>query len=914
MKTYPSLPTLKVKTMRLLIIILLLAISTTSFAASSVNPVITPQQPVIVSTPGSTFSLTPTPGDASVQYLSQIFGQVGNVLTGTNDTLIAQVFYGFNYAVIFLACILIVYTLFVSILNTAQDGEMMGKKWSSIWVPLRMVAGLALLLPVSAGYSAMQVIVMWVVLQGVGAADSIWGIAVKGLTNNQGTFNPPTLTSEEGMKTSRNAFAASESLLNFQVCMNVLNQVYSENTGSGSSCQVVPISNTTNEYQISCSETIFIPEEEGGGSNVLMNCGTITPDYSSISTNYPNLEPGGGPSNFQIYTGVQTGLSQMLAAITPAAQAITNDVAAVSYNNSPITIIPENAISTGATDYTAPVTQAITNYIIAVGKENPQKLFNAMKSITQQLISDYNLPINTESDLGAKYPPCNATQEQEVINDVKSDMKEFPNLYRGNDISYSEFQTHMNTIVNRYGCDPLPNDHPKNTTSKMESTGWFDAGQYYLVLAERSFVKANASNIAMGGRYNTYGHGSIELQYTGEPAIAGVNLVPYQDAVNKYASIERSSIRNSLPKTAPVWMGESSLNAPNSGDPSDAMVNSINQAMGQWSALYAQLSGYVYMHQSYISESGGSSSCGLGIFCSHSWTAYHFGNGRKRFQDPFIAIQNFGTYLIYDAVQGFKNTGLWFSSTEAEEWWKYALPGGSIWGNQAIDDMIAAAWYLPVGVAILGAMLSAGIMMGVYMPLIPFILFTLGAIGWLLGVVEAMVAAPIVCFGLMHPNGQNEVVSKAEPAVMLLINTFIRPGLMVVGLLVSLGLVYVCISVINDGFATVLSSLVTFGARTSGAFVAAAFMGIYGLLLVLVVQKCFSLVSLIPDSVLRWIQGGEAAREQFGAFDQIGEQMGQKVGSAASSAGQAAGQSSTQQASGEEQIAGNAQKKEDGLF
>jgi len=53
----------------------------------------------------------------------------------------------------------------------------MGKKWSSIWIPLKAVTGMLLMVPTpGSGYSLVQVVVMWVVLQGVGAANFIWNI------------------------------------------------------------------------------------------------------------------------------------------------------------------------------------------------------------------------------------------------------------------------------------------------------------------------------------------------------------------------------------------------------------------------------------------------------------------------------------------------------------------------------------------------------------------------------------------------------------------------------------------------------------------------------------------------------------------------------------------------------------------
>ena len=280
--------------------------------------------------------------------------------------------------------------------------------------------------------------------------------------------------------------------------------------------------------------------------------------------------------------------------------------------------------------------------------------------------------------------------------------------------------------------------------------------------------------------------------------------------------------------------------------------------------------------------------------------------------DPIIVLQQFGHALIQDSIQGYKNEGDYFNQKSFHEWLSNIF--GKLFGNNDIDRMISAMWYLPLGFVVLSMMMTAGIMLEVYMPLIPFILFTLGGIGWLLGVIEAMVAAPIVCFGIMHPNSQNDFVGRAEPAVMLIINMFLRPALMLIGMMLGIGLIYVSLEVINAGYSQVVGSMLTYGSNLQDPFTATCLMAIYSLFVVLVVQKCFSLISIIPDNVLRWIQGGDVTRQQFGEMGQIEQQMSQKLGSAAGQLSQGVASTGQQQAQGNIQIAGNNQSAEDSLL
>lgn len=110
--------------------------------------------------------------DISVKILSQLFG--GLMPDGGTDA-----FHGaittFNGAVLIVGGILATYTLLAGTLGTAHDGEMLGKKFSSVWIPIRYALGTALVLPVlTGGYCMMQQMVMWCILQGVGLANTVW--------------------------------------------------------------------------------------------------------------------------------------------------------------------------------------------------------------------------------------------------------------------------------------------------------------------------------------------------------------------------------------------------------------------------------------------------------------------------------------------------------------------------------------------------------------------------------------------------------------------------------------------------------------------------------------------------------------------------------------------------------------------
>ena len=121
---------------------------------------------------------TPPPGDTSVDFLHEIFGKIVNMVASGDDPrgadaddVLGKMMAVFNTAVLFLGMVFVAYTTVTGTINSAHDGEILGKKMSEIWVPIRTVGGTALVLPLASGYSTLQIGVLWLALQGVGIAE-----------------------------------------------------------------------------------------------------------------------------------------------------------------------------------------------------------------------------------------------------------------------------------------------------------------------------------------------------------------------------------------------------------------------------------------------------------------------------------------------------------------------------------------------------------------------------------------------------------------------------------------------------------------------------------------------------------------------------------------------------------------------
>jgi defect in organelle trafficking protein DotA len=185
--------------------------------------------------------------------------------------------------------------------------------------------------------------------------------------------------------------------------------------------------------------------------------------------------------------------------------------------------------------------------------------------------------------------------------------------------------------------------------------------------------------------------------------------------------------------------------------------------------------------------------------------------------------------------------------------------------------------------------ISIGFICAYYVPLLPYMIFTFGTLGWFMAVIEAMVAGPIVALGVMTPEGEG-MLGKAEQGMMILVNVFLRPSMMIIGFVMGSVLTYVFVWVVGEGYHRAAQYLLagncgsstcmawqsgdtsgnaayTAGLKMDTGTFSMIFGGVtYSLMYVFlyqtVVEKSFDLIHLLPDQILRWIGGHP---EQYGS-------------------------------------------------
>lgn len=238
----------------------------------------------------TTGPFTVSNNDISLKILAQIFGSLTPI--GGDDAFKSAIG-TFNGAVLIVGGILATYTLLAGTLGTAHDGEMLGKKFSSVWIPIRYALGTALVLPVlSGGYCVMQQLVMWCILQGVGLANTVWSAYLKS----------PNLTAKVYMTTNnkRAVIDFANNVAMAQICTQANASVLNDGSTGGGLIDKISKSVLTYKYDVAYSAdgtSAYFGDQYGKLTSITKyNCGFANlpkkPDSAGVIT--PTSASSGG--------------------------------------------------------------------------------------------------------------------------------------------------------------------------------------------------------------------------------------------------------------------------------------------------------------------------------------------------------------------------------------------------------------------------------------------------------------------------------------------------------------------------------------------------------------------------------------------------------------------------------------------
>ncbi len=877
-----------------------------------------------------TMSFAPPASDISVAFLGNLFGLVDGVLHGTGSQIMGAMFTVFNAAVLGLGGIVMMYIILVSTMNTAHEGQMLGQKWSSIWVPVRATIGLSFLIPKTSGYCLMQIFVMWVVLQGVGVADKIWSGALDYLNDGgvivQANMAPAVSTSADNFE----VLTGAANMLYGQVCMVALQKqletlrtgyLAAKEKGSGA-CSGSPISTLVSfcgESVPEFADTVDPLTAYNDASDTATSFSVQMPNITDSSSIYASLSGICGVINWNAVASSDSlsaadaqqkqdsraaAVEQMYLDLLPTAKSIVNNdpqintdaattdmASAIGVNQLGVPQDSNGAICTGGDCPYWGADVSISEPVLLAGTElqNAVADYNAIMASALKLISD-DSNIDTSVD------------EREFINKAKASGwikagSYFFQLAVLNGSSASSTTTDSDTglsnntmsstgaITSAFGGNSCAGRYQK--LCEFFTLNAVAAVQQVASLLDGTGLDGGSAALMTPPKYSngvTAQTGAASTTVFGYAANAA--LITLADQAGASTTVDVTASSNwSTPTSSyePVGISFNCSGTKNWGAIGKCMFNNIVKNF--WGSLIRPLLDdfLVAMKDAMTNITD--------IFIIKPMTGFIliFQNGIDILTtegiNPVIALAKMGQAYIDFSMDVYVALAI------------AAIPGSFFPPFYALF-MCAA----PIFFAWEGIMIGIGFTTTYFVPFLPYMIFTFGAIAWLIIVIESMVAAPIVALGIAHPEG-HDALGKSEAGFMILLNVFLRPGMMIIGYIAGISLSFVGIWVMSSGFNEGLSYMQSnemWGAidagkyrltkiawtKYFGMFFAAL---LYTMLYLTIVQQSFTLIAVLPDKILRWIGGQQESVGQDAhkwgdeAKGKIGE-AGTKTGDAGSAA------------------------------
>jgi conjugal transfer/type IV secretion protein DotA/TraY len=687
----------------------------------------------------------PTCSDVSVGILHQIFGPIIDVLVrgadpntvASTSNVLATMFGYFNSGLLVVASLIISYVASVGAINTANDGEAMGKAWSSVWTPLRIVAGGAVLLPSASGYSFIQMFVLTLSLWSVGFANQLYRV---GMTMGFLKTDNIVASSTTMPPSSFGLRDFAKQYLSVSYCAHVANAVYADQMGTPI-VQANGQADRVNTVEGRVEYTFFVKDRNpatniGGGDPI---CGTVK------LTSYTPAGAAEATGTSAAIAALHSGLS---VAKIQAATALMADI------NAWVATMPTDINQTGwvieskrFNDIVKQREDALASQITAQVGSGTANVNNGISTFINELTKDgWTMAGGWYQRVGAIRKELGSAVTESVGDASEPSLSSLPTDARAR-LLQSSVSTVTEAII-----------------KKSE-----EPGKGYDVTSAPAADIANALPKNINGDLNV---GAIQ-----------------QDINSKFGSM----VNNTMKKTVDIATGSAS----------DVDAVSRMKLVGD------------YLVVSMASAELAKAALTTSVAAVRAAVA---GVG---------GVQVLGTKVDGSGSM----TALWD--------WIMAAPMAQF--GKLLSYLEPLAFYFSV-----------------FLPSLPYAIFTITVVGWILGVLQTVIAAPL--WAIMHMRPSQTFIGSDAQGYLLLLALFVRPALAVIGLFAAMLVADPIVDHIAKAFFSMRGVVVTSTGLFPGALVEfvtfAWWLFAFGITLLPVLYMIYGLPQVLPDHVLKWINAG----------------------------------------------------------
>lgn len=678
---------------------------------------------------------------------------------GGTSTLLGNLFVIFNAFVFMIGALWASYGLLSGIVETANSGEALGKRLSTVWLPIRMVTGIVGIAPIFAGYSLAQVFIVSLAGLGIGVANMMWTGAITDAANFM-TLIPPSAAmaaaSPSGVE------SAAMGIFRAHVCMDAQQHLDGQ----------------TNS--IDNNSASFVSTAAAGASNIWFAARWGSPTNpaacGSATLRGISIRSASSATGFRVSSVDYTQFNAL-------AQTVQGDSAAAFAR------MVETVKTIAQTWYTGYLQSTTTTGTQAPIPAYPQAAIDAAAAAYKAAV------IASLQSAVALQSGTNATLKTRTIETMKKD-------------------------------------------------GFFGAGAWFSTFGEANAAMADVMK-------------SVSIEVAGpteaarySPSIADT-LKSIENAQNRTAAVNVGGVQGIVTDTDQYATIKTSL----CQNLNISMSSTNNCSIGQ-----------AIVEKGIQAAAMGSGGGGTGFFDDVGLI------------NPIVMMKNMGDYSmtiaesIYAMMTLADTVGLGDDGGGAGKVGvlsSVASGAASLAGKTGVGAVLIGAvkGSMKMLSFVAGPLLLVGLVMSIYIPMIPFITWMGGLIQYCVIVLQGLVGAPIAALSHLDAEGEG-LGRRTEAGYMFALNVLFRPALMLFGFFLA--------SAVMIGLGSFQANLFMMamgnaqGNSITGLMSIAGYLIIFFVLNVTLIQGLFNMIFLLPDQILSLVGSG-------GHMADLGKEVESKV-------------------------------------